>query len=45
VVRADSTGVSKVLVEGKERRKLDGPKGIALAGDALGGGHQSPSGV
>ena len=36
VVRADSTGVSKVLVEsGKNGATLDAPKGIALVGDTL----------
>lgn len=36
VVRADSTGVSKVLVEsGKNGATLDAPKGIALIGDTL----------
>lgn len=36
VVQADSTGVSKVLVEsGKNGATLDGPKGLALVGDTL----------
>jgi hypothetical protein len=36
VVRADSTGASKVLVEsGRNGATLNGPKGIALIGDTL----------
>ncbi|HTE46463.1 MAG TPA: SMP-30/gluconolactonase/LRE family protein [Gemmatimonadaceae bacterium] len=36
VVRADSTGVTKMLVEGgKNGAKLDAPKGLALVGDTL----------
>jgi sugar lactone lactonase YvrE len=36
VVRADSTGVMKVLVQGgKNGAKLDAPKGLALVGDTL----------
>jgi sugar lactone lactonase YvrE len=36
IVRADSTGVMRMLVEGgKNGAKLDAPKGLALAGDTL----------
>ncbi|MEP6492013.1 MAG: SMP-30/gluconolactonase/LRE family protein [bacterium] len=36
VVRADSTGVTRMLVEGgKNGAKLDAPKGLALVGDTL----------